>query len=295
MEKKENIIQDNDFIFLILDERRRWLVQAKKGEEFHTHRGIIEFDDLIGRLYGSCVFSHPYDEQGYKFYALKPLPAEFSKFMSRKTQIIYPKDAGIILLYAGINPGSKVVEIGSGSGALTCILGHYVKPNGYIYSYDIREKSLKQAQNNVKNAGLEDIVSVQFGNIFKDDIHHEDIDVIVLDMPTPWSTIKIIKSFLKLSGSVVSFSPTIEQAKKTTFALEKQGFFEIKTVELLMRSMQIKRNATRPNTRMVGHSGYLTFGRLVEQKENPFRSIKPKKKRFVNMEGMPLRRINDKD
>jgi len=289
MDSNLNVIHDRDVIFLVLDEKRRWLVQVKAGKEFHTHRGIVEFDDIIGKPYGSCVFSKPLEEQGYLFYVLKPLPSDYILHMSRRTQIIYPKDAGIILLYTGIGPGSQVVEIGSGSGALTCILGHYVKPHGHVYSYDIRKKSLKQAQKNVKNAKLEKYVSVQYGNIFEEEISHKDIDAVVLDMPTPWDTIKIIKHFLKLSGSVVSFSPTIEQAKKTTFALERHNFFEIKTVEQLMRSMQIKRNATRPNTRMVGHSGYLTFGRKVEKKENPYRGIKPKEKEYVDMDGMPLR------
>jgi tRNA (adenine57-N1/adenine58-N1)-methyltransferase len=286
-------IEHNDFIFLILDERRRWLVQVKKGESFHTHRGIIEFDDLIGEPYGTCVFSRPHDEQGYKFRVLKPLPSDFVVHMSRKTQIIYPKDAGLILLYTGIGPGSKVVEVGSGSGALTCILGHYVKPNGKVYSYDIRGKSLRQARKNVKKAGLEGVVSVQYGNIFEDDIEHENMDVVVLDMPTPWKTIEKIKSLLKLSGSVVSFSPTIEQAKKTTHALRKHEFIEIKTVELLMREMQVKKNATRPKSRMIGHSGYLTFGRRIKDEENPYRGIKPEEEEFVSMEGMPLRSDSD--
>ncbi len=289
MESNLNRINDGDFIFLVLDHKRRWLVQVNAGKEFHTHRGIIEFDDIIGKPYGSCVFSKPLEVQGYLFYVLKPLPSDFILHMSRKTQIIYPKDAGIILLYTGIGPGSQVVEIGSGSGALTCILGHYVKPHGHVYSYDIRKKSLKQAQKNIKNAKLEKYVSVQYGNIFEEEIYHKNIDTVVLDIPTPWDTIKIVKDFLKLSGSVVSFSPTIEQAKKTTFALESHKFFEIKTVELLMRTMQINRNATRPNSRMIGHSGYLTFGRKVEEKENPYRGIKPKEKEYVDMKGMPLR------
>ena len=137
------IVKENDLIFLILDDRRRWLIQVKYGGSFHSHKGIIEFDDIIGKNYGSVVFSKPLETQGYKFFVLKPLPSDYILHMARKTQIIYPEDAGLILLYSGIGPGSVVIEAGSGSGALTCILGHYVRPNGHIYSYDIREKSLK--------------------------------------------------------------------------------------------------------------------------------------------------------
>lgn len=290
-----NVIKENDFIYLVLDERRRWLIQIKKGESFHTHKGIIEHDDIIDKPYGTCIFSKPYEQQGYKFYILKPLPSDFILHMGRKTQIIYPKDAGIILLHTGIGPGSIVVEAGCGSGALTCILGNYVRPNGHVYSYDIREKSLKQATKNIKKANLEQYVSINYGNIIEDGINHEDVDAIVLDMPTPWAAIEKVKKFLRLSGSIVSFSPTIEQVKKTTFELQKNDFFEIITVELLMRTMQIKINASRPDTRMVGHSGYLTFARKIENKKNPYRCVKPKKNEYVNLKGMPLRNNEDDD
>lgn len=287
---EKNTIKDGDFVFIILDERRRWIAQAKSGEEFHTHRGIIHFDDIIGGSFGTCVFSHPHDSQGYKFYILKPLPSDFILHMSRKTQIIYPKDAGLILLYSGISPGSIVLEAGTGSGALTCILGSYVRPNGHIFSYDIRDKSLKQARRNVRNAKLGDVITITQGDILEDELEHTNIDAVVLDMPIPWAAIKRIKKYLKLSGSVVSFSPTIEQVKKTTFALEENDFYEIKTVELLMRDMQIKRNATRPDGRMVGHSGYLTFARKIREEDNPYRGIKPEKEEYIDMNGMPLRR-----
>ncbi|MBD3195485.1 MAG: methyltransferase domain-containing protein [Candidatus Lokiarchaeota archaeon] len=291
----EEIIKENDFIFLILDERRRWLTQAISGKTFHTHLGLIDFDDVIGKPFGTSVFSKPYDEQGYKFYVLKPYPSDFVRYMGRKTQIIYPKDAGLILMYSNIRPGSRIVEAGCGSGALTCILGTYVSPNGHVYSYDVREKSLKQATKNIQSAKLDDIVSISYGDIINDDISHENIDVVVLDMPTPWAAIKKVNKYLKLSGSVVSFSPTIEQAKKSTFSLQENGFLEINTFELLLRKMQIKKNATRPETRMVGHSGYITFGRKFLDKKNPYRGRIPEEPEYVSFEGMPLRGNKDEN
>ncbi len=283
------LIEENDLIFLILDDRRRWLVQIKSGGQFHTHKGIIEFDDIIGKPFGSCIFSKPYESQGYKFYVFKPLPSDYILHMSRKTQIVYPKDAGLILLYTGIGPGSVVIEAGCGSGALTCILGNYVKPNGHVYSYDIREKSLKRARKNVIRANLKDIVTIQYGDISKDDLQHEHVDSIVLDMAMPWEAINKVKEYLKLSGTLASFSPTIEQVKKTTFALIKNEFFEINTYELIKRKIQVKENATRPEVRMIGHSGYLTFGRKFNDIKNPYREKKPKIKEIIDLEGLPLR------
>ena len=285
----EEIIKRNDLIYLILDNRRKWLVKVEEGGEFQTHKGIIKFDEIIGKPFGSVVFSQPYETQGYKFYVLKPLPSDYVIYMSRKTQIIYPEDAGLILIYSGIGPGSKVIEAGCGSGALTCILGNYVRPDGYIFSYDIREKSLKRALSNVLKANLQDFVSIQYGDILIDDLGHTNVDSVVLDMPQPWKAIEQIKSYLKLSGTLVSFSPAIEQVKKTTFALQENGFYEINTYELIKRKFQVKKNATHPEVRMIGHTGYMTFARKINDVRNPYREKKPKQDEFVKLNGMPLR------
>jgi tRNA (adenine57-N1/adenine58-N1)-methyltransferase len=284
-----DIVEENDLIFLILDRKRRWLVQVKAGESFHSHRGIIEYNDIIGKNYGTVVFSKPYETQGHKFFILKPLPSDFVVHMSRKTQIIYPEDAGIILLYSGIGPGSVVIEAGCGSGALTCILGNYVRPNGHIFSYDVREKSLKNAQKNIERAKLESVVSIEFGNIITDDLDIENVDTVVLDLGDPWNAVEKVVKYLKLSGTLVSFSPTIEQVKKTTFAMKENNFVEINTYELLKRKIQVKENATRPEGRMVGHSGYITFGRKIRNIKNPYRQRKPTQEEFIDLNGMPLR------
>jgi tRNA (adenine57-N1/adenine58-N1)-methyltransferase len=286
---EKDIIKNDDLIFLIFDNRRRWLLQVKIGEQFHTDRGIIDFNDIIGKPFGSVIFSKPFESQGYKFYIFKPLPSDYIIYMTRKTQIIYPKDAGLILLYTGIGPGSIVIEAGCGSGALTCILGNYVKPNGHVYSYDIREKSLKRARRNILKANLQNIVTIEYGDIINNELDHFNVDSIVLDMAMPWEAIKKVRNYIKFSGTLVSFSPTIEQVKKTTFALVENHFFEINTYELLERKIQVKENATRPEVRMIGHSGYLTFGRKFKDIENPYREKKPTKNEIINLNGMPLR------
>ncbi|MFX1277281.1 MAG: tRNA (adenine-N1)-methyltransferase [Promethearchaeota archaeon] len=284
------LIQENDLVFLVFDNRRRWLLQVKPGESFHTHRGIIEHDEIIGKSFGSVIFSKPYESQGYKFYILKPLPSDYVLYMGRKTQIIYPEDAGLILLYSGIGPGSVVIEAGTGSGALTCILGNFVRPNGHVYSYDIREKSLNRARKNLERVKLQDVVTIQYGDILNSDLDHSNVDSIILDMPQPWEAVEKVKNYLKLSGVLVSFSPTIEQVKKTTFSLRRYGFIEINSCELIKRTLQVKENATRPEVRMIGHTGYITFGRKINDKSNPYREKKPEKEEFISLEGMPLRK-----
>ena len=285
----QKIVSNHDFIFLVFDERRRWLLQVEHGGEFHSHRGLISYDDIIGKTYGSVVFSKPYDTQGYKFYVLEPLASDYIVHMNRRTQIIYPEDAGLIIIYAGIKPGTKIIEAGCGSGALTCILGDIIRPNGHLFSYDIEEKNLKIARRNVERMKLTDNISINYGNIISENLNHSNIDVIILDMPQPWEAIERISNYLKLSGIFVSFSPTIEQVKKTHFALKKYEFIEINTYELLKRTMQVKKNATRPQVRMIGHTGYITFARKIQDIENPYRERKPKKEEFFDLNGMPLR------
>jgi tRNA (adenine57-N1/adenine58-N1)-methyltransferase len=209
--------------------------------------------------------------------------------MMRKTQIIYPEDAGMILLYSGIQPGSTVIEAGCGSGALTCILGNYIRPQGHVYSYDIREKSLKRAKKNIERANLKDFVSINYANILIDDLNHHNVDAIVLDLAEPWNAVEKAREYLKQSGIIMSFSPTIEQVKKTTFALKDHNFIEVNTYELIRRKIQVKKNATRPEVRMIGHTGYLTFGRKIQNQKNPYRERKPETNETVSFDGMPLR------
>ncbi|MFX0031752.1 MAG: tRNA (adenine-N1)-methyltransferase [Candidatus Hodarchaeota archaeon] len=283
------LINENDLILLVLDERRKWLVKVKAGDQFHTHKGIIYFNDVIGKPYGSIIFSKPHETQGYKFYILRPLPSDYVHHMRRKTQIIYPEDAGLILIYTGIGPGSRVIEAGCGSGALTCILANYIRPNGHIYSYDINKSHINRAIKNIERTQLQEFVTIQYGDILNDDFDYREIDSVVLDMPQPWMAVEKVRSYLKLSGTLVSFSPTIEQVKKTTFSLKGNHFFDIKTFELIKREMQVKENATRPMTRMVGHTGYMTFARKIQKAKNSYRERIPVKKEFIDLDGMPLR------
>jgi len=283
-------IKENDLIYLVYDNRRRWLVSVSKGKIFHTNRGFIELDDLINKPFGSVIFSKPFDTQGYKFYVLKPLPSDYILHMTRKTQIIYPEDAGLILLYGNISPGSKVIEAGCGSGALTCILGTYIRPNGHVYSFDNRDSSLQRAAKNIKKADLEDYVTIKKADILNDDLHLREIDTIVLDISQPWKAIAKVKYYLKFSGILVSFSPTIEQIKKTTLELKNNGFYDINTYELIKRTMQVKENATRPQARMIGHTGYLTFARKIDDQKNPYRGRKPGSEEYISINGMPLRK-----
>lgn len=239
------------------------MIKVQAGQTFHTHKGYIKFDDLIGKEYGAAFKS----SLSIDFTILKPTLTDYIMKSQRNTQIIYAKDAALIVMFSGIGPGSKVVESGTGTGALTTALAHYVQPTGKIYSYDIREEGLKVAEKNLRRAGLLDYVELKLKDVVTG-IDEKDIDAVVLDLAVPWLVVPQAYETLKPSGTIVSFSPTIDQVVKTVEVLREYNFVCIETFECIMRGMQIERGKTRPQTLMTGHTGYITHARKVTKQPN---------------------------
>lgn len=251
-----DIIKKEDHVLLFLDSRRTYLIKLKQGEEFHTHKGFIHLDEVIGKRYGDRVKSN----LGFEFVLLKPTIRDYVMKMARRTQIIYPKDMALIVLYTGIGPRSKVVEAGTGSGALTSYVAHYVKPGGRVYSYEVREEFIEPAKKNIEKAGVLDYVKIKNKDITQG-IAEKVVDTVILDLATPWLVVPHAYKALRGGGTLGSFSPTIDQVVKTVEALWEVGFVDVETIECLTRRIQVKRDQTRPETFMVGHTGYLTFAR----------------------------------
>jgi len=258
-------IYEGEDVLLYLDRKRTFLVRVEKGKSFHTHRGFIQLDDLVEKEYGTRITS----SMGVEFVALRPTIRDYIFKIQRRTQISYPKDIALILIFSGVGPGSHVVEAGTGTGALTSALAFYVKPAGRVCSYDIRREFTEMALKNLKRAGVSEYVELKSKDI-TEGIDEKEVDAVVLDMATPWLVVPYAYSALKGSGVLVSFSPTIDQVVKTVEALKENGFVAIETVESLMREMQIERGKTRPQTLMTGHTGYTTFARkaLKAQQNN---------------------------
>jgi len=253
---KSRKVVEGEYVLLYLDQRRTYLVKAEAGKTFHTHKGFIKLDDLIGKEYGSTVASN----LGVQFTVLKPLLRDYIMKSARRTQIIYPKDIALIIVFSGIGPGSRVVEAGTGTGALTTALAHYVRPDGRVYSYEVRSEFLETAWKNIKRAGLADFVELKNKDI-TEGIDEADVDAVILDMATPWLVVPHAYKALRPCGTIVSFSPTIDQTVKTVEALRESGFIDIETVECLVRGMQTERGKTRPQTLMTAHTGYITSAR----------------------------------
>jgi len=250
------LIREEDHVLLYLDRRRTYLVKVEKEKNFHTHKGFVKLDNLIGKGYGTKIKSN----LNVEFVALKPVLRDYIMKSFRKTQIMYPKDIALTIMFSGIGPGSKVVDAGTGSGALTTALAHFVKPEGHVYSYEVREEFGEIAKKNLTRSGLIDFVELKNKDVIGG-IDESDVDAVILDLATPWLVIPNVYAALKPSGTVVSFSPTIDQVVKTVEALKENSFVDIETVECLMRGMQTERGKTRPHTLMTGHTGYITSAR----------------------------------
>jgi len=258
--EKKAAINEGDNVLLYVNKRRTYMVKVEKGKSMHTHKGFIQLDSLIGAEYGTRIKSNT----GVEFVALQPILPDYIFKSQRSTQITYPKDVALIVMFSGIGPGSRVVEAGTGTGALTTALAYYVQPEGHVYSYEVRGEFVETARKNLQRSNLLSFVELKNKDITLG-IDETEVDAVILDLATPWLVIQHAYSALKGSGTLVSFSPTMDQVVKTVEALAENGFIDVETIECLMRGMQTERGKTRPETLMTAHTGYLTSARKALQ------------------------------
>ena len=228
------------------------------GKRFESHIGNVAHEDIVGQSEGSWITTN----KGHFLLAFRPTKAEYTVNMKRIATVVYPKDIGIILSYANVYPGAKVLEAGSGSGALTIALSDAVGSTGSVISYDLREDMSKLAQSNLETvAEFPQNVSFKVGNLQEEDLE-SDFDSAVLDMPEPWHCIENVSNSLKLGGVLLTFLPTIMQVSDLVESLRKSGKYAlIATREIMERPWQIEGRSVRPMHRMVGHTGFITTAR----------------------------------
>jgi len=251
------VVREGDFVLLYLNEKKKWLVRVREGTEFHTHRGIVRLGDIIGKPFGSFVRS----ALGFEFHVLPPTIGDHIVNIRRPTQILYDKDIALVLFRLGLRSGNVVVEAGTGSGAMTAALANAVRPEGHVYSYEIRREFVEVATENLTKMGLDPYVTIK--NIdAKLGFHEKNADAVFIDLEDPWELIDPVHRVLKAGHPVASFSPTLNQVEKVVEEM-KGRFVDIDTVECFVRSIRVEKGRTRPRTLMIGHTGYLTFARKI--------------------------------
>ena len=258
------IARDGDLAQLVGLRHKHFIFTLKTGAEFGTHRGILKHDDLIGKLWGSQVFSHI----NAPFYLLQPSLADLLNELPRTTQILYPKDIGFILVTMGVGPGQKVMEAGTGSGSFTTALAYAVGPEGRVFTYEVKPDTQNLARKNLTRFGLESRVDFKLRNI-EAGFDETDADSFFLDVPNPYDYTAQVRAALKPGGYLCCLIPTFNQVEKTLYALHRDNYAFVEVCETFLRYFQPIPNKIRPTDRMVAHTGFLLFARRIEPAEDP--------------------------
>ena len=238
---------------------RKYTVVLEAGAVYHTHRGGLNHDDLIGAPEGSVVQS----VVGTPYLALRPLLSDYVLSMPRGAAVIYPKDAAQIVHWGDIFPGARVMEGGAGSGALTCSLLRAVGTTGSVLSYEIRDDHAVHAQRNVETffGSAPDNWTMVIGDMAD---HEGEVDRVILDMLEPWEMLPMVGRSLVPGGVMIVYVATTTQLSKVAEAIREQGgWTEPAAWETLHRPWHLVGLAVRPEHRMQGHTAFLLSARRL--------------------------------
>lgn len=262
---------------------RKHTVLLEAGRQFHTHRGALDHDALIGLEEGSVVTS----SGGTAYLALRPLLQDFVLSMPRGATVVYPKDSASIVGFADVFPGAHVLEAGAGSGALTCALLRAVGPAGRVSSYERRDDFAEVARRNVCRffGGPPPAWTLTHGAL--EQSSETDVDRVVLDMLAPWDVLDRSWEALVPGGLLCAYVATTTQLSRTVEDLRESGrWTEPQAFETLLRGWHVEGLAVRPEHRMVGHTGFLvTTRRMADGQTAPRRQRRPSKGAYPTREG----------
>ena len=236
-------------------------ITLAQGSEWHTHKGMLKHDELVGLPEGSIVATN----QDLKFQAFRPLLADYVLSMPRGATIVYPKDAAMILGVADIKPGIKVLEAGVGSGALSISLLRAIGDGGVLHSVEIREDFAEISEKNVSSyfGGKPANWNLTIGAL-QDQSYEADFDRVVLDMLSPWECLDVASKALVPGGVFMAYVATTTQLSKIAEAIKESGnFTEPESSESIVRGWHHEGLAVRPQHRMIGHTGFLIFARRM--------------------------------
>ncbi|MEO8815117.1 MAG: tRNA (adenine-N1)-methyltransferase [Mycobacterium sp.] len=256
------VFQVGDRIQLTDAKGRRYTVMLTAGAQFHTHRGAIPHDALVGLPEGSVVKS----VNGDPFLVLRPLLADYVMSMPRGAQVIYPKDAAQIIHEGDIFPGARVLEAGAGSGALTLSLLRAIGPDGQVISYEVRDDHAVHARRNVETflGCLPSNWQLVMGDVADTDLPDGSIDRVVLDMLAPWEVLDAVSRVLIPGGVLIVYVATVTQLSQVVEALrERRCWTEPRAWETLQRGWDVVGLAVRPQHSMRGHTAFLVSARRL--------------------------------
>jgi tRNA (adenine57-N1/adenine58-N1)-methyltransferase len=260
-ERNRGFFVSGDRVQLTDQKGKIYSITITPGKEWHTHKGWIVHDDLIGLPEGSVIST----SAGLKFTAFIPLLTDYVLSMPRGATIVYPKDSALIVGFADIFPGARVLEAGVGSGALTLSLLRAVGEHGHVHSVERREDFAENAKANIANyfGGEPTNWSLDIGSVQEKEFS-DTFDRVILDMLAPWECIELAAKVLRPGGVFMAYVATTTQLSATAEALKEDGHFtEPESFESMVRGWHHEGLAVRPQQRMIGHTGFLIFARRM--------------------------------
>ena len=253
------MIYPGDLVQLVSPKGKRYLRVAGADSELHTHDGKLDLKSICDLDYGQCIRTHL--DKEYRLF--KPTLFELLKKIDRQTQIIYPKDAGYILLQLGVLPGKRIGEAGTGSGGLTMLLANAVGADGHVYTYEKNANLTKVIQKNLVYENASANVTC-YPQSLEQGLHESDLDAFFLDIREPGDALGPIHESLKPAGHLGILVPTVNQVMKVLQYMRSHPFLITEVSEIMLRSYKLNASRLRPQDRMVGHTGYLIFARALQ-------------------------------
>jgi len=245
---------------LVLFEGGKTSIQRVGEDSIHTHRGFVKLDDSLE--FGQVVTTNI----GRKMVLLKPVLSDYLQVISRRTQILYPKELGYIVLSLGLRPGLRVLDAGTGSGASAALLANFIGPAGHVLSIDNNQESLDIAAHNLNAFGLDQIVELRLGDITEGVGETEAFDAAIMDLPSPWEAVRAYHDSLKSSARVAAIVPTYNQLEKVVEGFELGGFAVLETVDIMSQAIRVRKGAVRPLPFARSHNAFLVIAAKTVEK-----------------------------
>uniref|UniRef100_A0AAV1VAA6 tRNA (adenine(58)-N(1))-methyltransferase n=1 Tax=Peronospora matthiolae TaxID=2874970 RepID=A0AAV1VAA6_9STRA len=235
MWQSPRLIQEGSLVILFETHQSVTYCYAQREAIYQNRHGAFYHNDMIGQPFGSKIRSRLQTQQGCGYLILlAPTPELWSRALRHRTQIVFTLDASAITFAAALRSGSRVIESGTGSGALTTSFARTVAPHGRVFSFEFNAHRAEVARQEFQRNGLGSVITVECRDACAQGFPEElesSIDMVFLDLPCPWTAVNHAAKMLKQGGFFASYSPCIEQVQKTCDALRSANFELIRTIE----------------------------------------------------------------
>ena len=244
------MLREGDWI-LIRYEDRKYLKPLDPSQSLSVKRDVLKFSELVGKPPGIKIG---------KFEIFRPSLEDIIVLgFERKTQIIYPKDAFYIAFKLGITRSSRVLEFGTGSGALCAVLSQLA---GEVHTYEAVEKFYRVAKRNLERFGLGGNVFLNNLDFSEAQISPDFFDSAFVDVKNPVPHLEKLHRPLKYGSPAGFLLPTANQVVELLSSLRGK-FGGVEVLEIMVRFYKTVPERFRPEDTMVGHTAYLLFCRKL--------------------------------